>query len=347
MNDFDKENKENEQNKDLQSEQLEAKQLMIAKCLSFMPPLHKLPPKLFRYIFLLMDQMLGLKKVEMHQVVDFNIPVSTHNSGAATIKIRIYYPTHPSHPTATTPLNTLVYFHGGGCVIGSIDTHDRFCRYLAKHGSMNIISVDYRLSPEYKFPTPICDAIDAWNYIHDNHKTLNINPKYIGVGGDSAGAYLACIIGLSTLQKELPVQSKVKPLFQFLLYPMLDLQGLAKSYLRFNKQLLLTRDLLDYFKRHYLNSLDEVALPLVSPLITNNISESPNSYILTLGFDPLRDDGIAYAERLKAADITTHHEHYEDCMHGFISVTAVSARAKQATHNVAMALNRFNNATRL
>ena len=331
--------KENEKNEELQSEQLEAKQLMIAKVLSFMPPLHKLPPKLFRHIFSIMDRMLGLKKIAMHQVVELNVPVSAHNRGATTIKIRTYY---PIKLIEKTPLKTLVYFHGGGCVIGSIHTHDRFCRYLAKHGNMNIISVDYRLSPEYKFPTPICDAIDAWNYIHDNHQKLNINPKHIGVGGDSAGAYLACLIGLSTLQTDLPAQSKVKPLFQLLLYPMLDLRGLTESYRRFNKQLLLTRDLMDYFKQHYLNSLDEVALPLVSPLITNDISESPDSYILTLGFDPLRDDGMAYAERLKEADITTHHEHYADCMHGFISVTALSARAKQATHNVAMALNRFN-----
>ena len=102
---------------------------------------------------------------------------------------------------------------------------------------------------------------------------------------------------------------------------------------------------MDYFRQHYLNSLDEVALPLVSPLMANDISESPESYILTLGFDPLRDDGISYAEKLKAAHITTHHEHYDDCMHGFISVTAVSNRAKLATHNVAMALKRFNNTT--
>jgi acetyl esterase len=287
----------------------------------------------------MMDRILGLNKIEIHQVVDLNIPVSTYNSNTTTIKICMY---HPLNPLEKTPLKTLVYFHGGGCVIGSIHTHDRFCRYLAKHGNMNIISVDYRLSPEYKFPTPIYDAIDAWNYIHDNHKALHIHPKYIGVGGDSAGAYLACLIGLSTLHTQLPVQSNVKPLFQFLLYPMFDLQGLTESYRRFNKQLLLTRDLMDYFRQHYLNSLDEAALPLVSPLLTNDISESPDSYILTLGFDPLRDDGIEYAERLKEAGITTHHEHYADCMHGFISVTAVSARAKQATLNVAMALNKFN-----
>jgi len=323
-------------NKQLQSKQLEGKQLMAAKLLSFVP-LHKLPLKLFRYIFLIMDRLLGLKKVEMYQVVDSNIPVSTDNrSGDTSIKIRTYY------PTTKAAQKTLVYFHGGGCVIGSIDTHDRFCRYLAIHGNMNIISVDYRLSPEYKFPTPICDAIDAWNFIHENCEKFDIDPQHIGVGGDSAGAYLACLIGLNTLQTALPVQAKVKPVFQFLIYPMLDLQGITQSYRCFNKHLLLTRDLMDYFRQHYLNSLDEVTLPLASPLMTEDISGSPDSYILTLGFDPLRDDGLAYAERLKAAAIATHHEHYDDCMHGFISMTSLSARAKQATHNVAMALNRFN-----
>ena len=331
----------NNVNKPLQSHQLEAKQLMAAKLLSMMPPLHKLPLRLFRYLFAMMDRMLGIKKIEMNQVVDLNIPVSTSTDGGTTIKVRTYYP-NLIYPINKKPQKTLVYFHGGGCVIGSIDTHDRFCRYLAKHSNMNIISVDYRLSPEYKFPTPICDAIEAWNYINDNHEKLNIEAEHIGVGGDSAGAYLASIIGLNSLQTELPVQTKVKPIFQFLLYPMVSLQGITGSYRSFNKHLILTRDLMDYFRQKYLNSLDEVTLPLASPLAATNFSESPETYILTLGYDPLRDDGIAYAEQLKTAAITTHHEHYEDCMHSFISVARLSARARQATYNVAMALSRFN-----
>jgi acetyl esterase len=341
------------QGKSLQAPQLEAKQLMAAKMLS-LAPLYKLPVTLFRYVFLAMDRVLGLTKIEMDKVVNLTVPVSagtplmgtiplnehspsgTSNSSDSTIKLRIY------HPSAKTPQKTLVYFHGGGCVIGSINTHDRFCRYLAKHGKMNIISVGYRLAPEHKFPIPICDAIEAWNYINANHQQLNINPQHIGVGGDSAGGYLACIIGLHSLQTSLPVQAKVTPAFQFLIYPMVDLQGLTESYQGFNKQLILTRDLMDYFRLKYLNSLDEVTLPLVSPLQAADISESPKSYILTLGFDPLRDDGIAYAQRLKAAGINTQHQHFDDCMHGFISITKLSARAKQATHNIAMALNRFN-----
>ncbi|WP_350431902.1 alpha/beta hydrolase [Shewanella sp. H8] len=315
-----------------QAPTLEAKQLMAAKLLS-LTPLHKLPVTLFRYIFLVMDSVLGLNKIKMDKVINLTVPVS---AGDSTIKIRCYYPSAKILP------KTLVYFHGGGCVIGSINTHDSFCRYLAKHGKMNIISVGYRLAPEHKFPTPICDAIDAWNYINDHHQLLNINPDHIGVGGDSAGGYLACILGLNSLQTSLSVQAKVKPAFQFLIYPMLDLQGLTESYRSFNKQLILTRDLMDYFRQHYLHSLDEVNLPLVSLLQAKDISESPKSYILTLGYDPLRDDGIAYAQRLKATGINTQHQHFDDCMHGFISITKLSSHAQQATHNIAMALNSFN-----
>ncbi|MGX9462701.1 alpha/beta hydrolase [Shewanella sp. A14] len=334
------------QGEQLQAPKLEAKQLLAAKLLS-LAPLYKLPVTLFRYVFLAMDRMLGLTKIEMDKVINLTVPVSagtsnmstqntSDSSSYTTIKLRIY------HPSANKPQKTLVYFHGGGGVIGSINTHDRFCRYLAKHGNMNIISVDYRLAPEHKFPIPICDAIEAWNYINTNHQQLDINPQHIGVGGDSAGGYLACILGLHSLQTSLPVQVKVKPAFQFLIYPMVDLQGLTESYRSFNKQLILTRDLMDYFRLHYLHSLDQVTLPLVSPLLAKDISESPKSYILTLGYDPLRDDGIAYAQRLKAAGINTQHQHFNDCMHGFISITKLSARAKQATHHIAMALNSFN-----
>ena len=342
-----------------ESLKLELTQRLAARSLSLMPPLHKLPPKIFRPIFLALERMIGLRKIELPKIVDYLIPVTPNKTErpdqAQKIKLRVYYPQLIDEASVTSGKNTeahiqqdpdhkrsLVYFHGGGCVVGSIETHDHFCRYLAKHSNMNIISVDYRLSPEHKFPTPICDAIDAWNWINYHHKQLNLNPDYIGVGGDSAGGYLACLIGQTSLQDNLPVQSKTLPNFQFLLYPMLDLKGVTESYKKFNKHLILTNKLMDYFRGHYLNTLKEVDLPIVSPLHNPDIKESSNTYILTLGFDPLRDDGIAYAERLIESGIKVRHEHYPDCMHAFISVAAISKRAREATHSVTMALEAFN-----
>lgn len=330
----------------LESPKLEVRQRLAARLLSLMPPLHRLPPKLFRPLFLIMDRLLGLGKTPMFQVVDYLIPVttetSTNDNNGSKISIRAYYPNDLNESNQKDSQRTLVYFHGGGCVIGNIETHDRFCRYLAKHSNMTVISVDYRLSPEYKFPTPVCDAIDAWNWINHHHKQLKLNPSFIGVGGDSAGGYLSCVIGQPSLQKELSTVSKYKPNFQFLLYPMLNLQGKTESFKKFSQHLILTNKLMSYFRKHFLNSLSEADLPVVSPLLSTNINCDIDTYILTLGFDPLRDDGIAYSEKLKQENDNVTHEHYADCMHAFISVTSLSSRAKDATHKVANALARFN-----
>lgn len=328
----------------LQAPELEKKQQNIAKLMSFMP-LHILPPKLFRGLYTATDRLLGIRKIALPRVIDSTILLDVGASSDVSLKVRAYYPVFEgANVNQSVKLKTLVYFHGGGCVIGSINSHDRFCRYLAKHSNMNIISVGYRLAPEHKFPVPLHDAIAAWNYIRQNHDKFAIDPEHIGVGGDSAGAYLASIIGLRHLQVDLPVSASAKPAFQFLLYPMFDLQGLTDSYHQFDKQLLLTRPLVDYFRKHYLNSLEQSPLPLVSPLQADDLSESPKSYILTLGYDPLRDDGLAYVERLKSAKITVHHEHYDDSMHGFISVASVSERAQKAVQDAALALHKFNDA---
>ena len=333
----------------IESKKLERSQRVSAKLLSLMPPLHTLPPKIFRPMFLMMDRMLGLGKTQMHEINEYLVPATyvkpDDNEESKKIRIRAYYPTEiptPSKQDNTHEQRSLVFFHGGGCVIGSIETHDRFCRYLAKHSNMIIISVDYRLAPEHKFPAPVCDAIDAWNWINHHHKQLKLHPRHIGVGGDSAGGYLACIIGQSSLQHTLTVQSNYLPSFQFLLYPMLSLVGNTHSYEKFNKHLILTNKLMDYFINHFLNSLSERHLPLASPVLNEIIKTDIKTYILTLGFDPLRDDGIAYAKRLKQAEAEIVHEHFPDCMHAFISVTSISKRAKEATHAVAMALEKFN-----
>jgi acetyl esterase len=320
---------------------LEKRQKLSVKLLSFMPPLHKLPPKVFRILFLIMDRLIGLEKTHLQQITDYKIPTtSSYGEPNYELNARVYYADSTSKTDCSTE-KSMVYFHGGGCIIGSIETHDHFCRFLAKHSGTTIISVEYRLAPEHKFPIPIGDAIDAWNWTNLNYKQLKLNPNTIGVGGDSAGGYLACLIGLTSLHAELKVKSFYTPSFQFLIYPMLDLQGASESYNTFTKSLILTKDVMDYFIKHYLSTLDDASQPLISPLQTKDVSDSPKTYLLTLGYDPLRDDGISYVKRLQQAGIEVDHEHYDDCMHGFISVTKISKRAREASLSIVAALSRI------
>jgi len=310
---------------------LEKKQKLAGNLLKFIPNFTRFPPALFRPLARHIDKLLGLAKIKMNKTEDHWVHLSTCNK---KIKVRLYTPNQKTG-------GTLVYFHGGGCVIGDIETHDRFCRYLAHHGQMKVISVDYRLAPETKFPGPICDAIDAWNWVHKNAQYLNISTKNIGVAGDSAGAYLSALIGLPYEQKGLPVKALKRPKFQLLIYPMLDLRGDTESYSSFNSGLILTRDLMNYFTAHYLSSPEQAYQPLASPLLSEDLSNSPPTYILTVEFDPLKDSGMAYSKRLMSLGINVTHDHFDDSMHAFISVTRLSKRAENGVLAICEALKQF------
>jgi acetyl esterase len=310
---------------------LDKQQQKLANILSYLPPTHSLPPKMARPIFTLLDRLTGIKKVDVGEVKNINI--ATHGDNQS-ISLRMYYPTK----SAAQYTHAMMYFHGGGCVIGSIQSHDRLCRYLAQHTNTVIISVGYRLAPEYKFPIPILDAIESWNWLQSHKDELGLSQCEIGAGGDSAGAYLALLLGLPSVQHTLPIQTSCPPEFQYLLYPMVDLQGLTASYRSANDGMLLTNKLMDYFRDHYLVSRQQMSLPLVSPLLIDELSELPKTYLLTVEFDPLKDDGIAFANKLKAQSVAVHHQHFDDCMHSFVSTTRVSQRAQQGVEEISRQL---------
>lgn len=313
--------------------QLESKQKTFGKILGILPGLHTLPPSLARLLYLGLDRMVGLPKIQMAKVQRHTVPSASSNN--PDIELRAYY------PSISKPLKTLVYFHGGGCVIGNLATHDRFCRYLADKANVTVIAVDYRLAPKHKYPAAIIDAIEAWNWINDHAKQLEIDPDNIGTAGDSAGGYLSCLIGLTSLHKQLPVQNRHKVKYQALLYPMADLSAEGDSYLEHTENLILTRDLMVYFRDHYLNNHNEITEPLASPLLADCLAESPKTYLLTLEFDPLRDEGKQLAQCLQELEIPIHHQHFDDCMHSFISVTRISARAKQATDEMCQSIHQL------
>ena len=244
------------------------------------------------------------------------------------VLIRAYYPRKAS--------GAVVYFHGGGCVIGDVSSYDNFCCLLAVNSEQVIISVDYRLAPEHKFPTQVIDAISSWNWVQNNKSLLDIESLQLGIAGDSAGGYLAAVIGLPSIQHTLPVQTEVKPAFQYLIYPLTDQR--VENHSDFPSDLLLTNKLISYFKQHYLTAENEALAPLASLILVPDLSESPQTHLLTAEFDPLNKPGKAYVAALQKAGVEVEHTHLEDCMHGFISVAGVSTRAHQACLDIAKKL---------
>ena len=315
----------------ISTQALEKKQQLVGKVLGMLPGLHRMPPIIARGLYLLLDRSLGLPKQALAQIQKLTIPLTTE--AGQSISATAYYPSIKNNHKA------LVFFHGGGCVIGSSATHDRFCRYLAKKNDIAIISINYRLAPEFKFPQAIIDAIEAWNWVNQNCEQLNLDPHGIGVCGDSAGAYLSALVGLASLHQSLPIQSHFRPAYQALLYPMLDLHGEGQSYQQNTANLILTKDVMHYFRDHYLNSSQEYNSPLASPLLADDLSEAPKTYLLTLGHDPLRDEGLKFAAKLQDQGVELVHQHYADCMHSFISVARASKRAHQASDEVCTAIN--------
>jgi len=301
-------------------QQLDASQRRVGRVIQWLPAIQRLPLWLQRLSFKCFDRLNGLREIEMKRVE--NHQVNLHHPDRV-VTIRAYYP-----QLATQ--SSMVYFHGGGGVIGSLETHDRFCRLLAHHGRQVVLSVDYRLAPEHKFPAAIIDAIESWNWVVDNAVKLGLDSQPIGVGGDSAGGYLAVVLGLVAEQQDLSVQVKQPPAFQFLIYPLTDMRGLTLSHRMYDKSLLLTSTIVDYFRGELLRDSEQADTPLASPIMSRHLVQSPRTYLLTVQFDPLCDSGRDYAQSLKQAGVDVRHRHFYDCMHQFISVTSVSDRAKEA-----------------
>lgn len=315
---------------------LDKQQKRVAKALALMPPLHALPPKLARPTFTSLDRLIGIPKTPLNTIKDVSI---TAHDNSGSFSARIYYPNEtPNHATST---HAMMYFHGGGGVIGSVKSHDHLCRHLAQHANVVIISVDYRLAPEHKFPTAVHDAIDAWNWLTNNKQTLNLEHHILGAGGDSAGAYLAALLSLTNTTKELPVKVNTPPNFQYLLYPMFDLRGLTDSYLSANNEMLLTNTLMDYFRKHFLTTIAQSEQAIVSPILASDLQLLPKTYLLSVEFDPLKDTSIAFAKQLKEQGVAITHEHFDDCMHSFISTYKLSKRAQLGVTQITQQLKQL------
>lgn len=299
-------------------------QTKAMKLFDTLPPLNKMPLWMARPTYKMVDSLFGMDKVAVDRVIDHQAPLTD----GSRIVVREYSTSSSASPSSKRP--ALMFFHGGGCAIGDINSHDSVCRYIAKQSDLSVFSVNYRLGSEYKFPTAIEDAIQAWDWLCESADKFGIDLNKTGTGGDSAGAYLATLIAQlnkSSTRLEAP---KHMPAFQWLLYPMLDLRGESESYKANTAKVFLTADIMNYFRDHYLNNAEERTDPLASPLLCDNLEGLPPAYVLTAEFDPLKDGGVAYAAKLEEAKNQVIHEHYGHLMHGFISLSGICPYARQA-----------------
>lgn len=226
------------------------------------------------------------------------------------IRCRIYRPASLSD-TALAP--ALLYLHGGGWIYGGIESHDAICRFLAHHTPCIVIAPEYRLAPEHRFPTPLNDAFATYQWIIENSANEGIDRQRIAIAGDSAGANMA--FGISSLSLK---EAIVTPCFQLLLYPVCNLFAITQSREEFRQGYWL--DNIDFQTDCYIRSDADRLDPLASISLTRDLSEMPPTRIVTAGFDPLRDEGIALAQKLSAQNVPTELVNYPSYIHGFMSL---------------------------
>ena len=268
---------------------------------------------------------LGMPKVEGLHVTDRRIP-GPH----APIRIRIYRPFDlEPNPSA------IVHYHGGGWVVGDLDTHDRSARVLAIRSGCVVIAVDYRLAPEHPFPAPGEDAVAAYEWITMNAGELSINPDAVAVMGDSAGGNLAAVVAQLARHRDSP-----DPIAQGLLYPATDFRLQTPSMELFGEGFFLTRESIEWFKHQYIPDDVDSRQPLLSPLLADNLEGVAPAWVWTAGFDPLRDEGRNYADALEKAGVVTNYRCYDDQVHGFFGMGVVPG-GMELIEEVSVQMGRF------
>lgn len=217
-----------------------------------------------------------------------------------------------------------VYLHGGGFVIGDLDTHDEPCRILCREGRMHVLAIDYRLAPEHPFPAALDDAQNALRWAQANASRLGANPKRVAIGGDSAGANLSAVASMLLARDGHP------PAAQLLIYPPVDGITPRRSHELYGDGYFLSNRDRDGFERCYLGEPEREPNALVSPLFAKDFRNLPPALLVVAGFDILRDEGLAYAEALANAGNVVHVQQYPSLGHGFIHMTGVAPVARQA-----------------
>jgi acetyl esterase len=249
-----------------------------------------------------------------------------------SIPMRLY---RPHLRAADAPSPVLVYFHGGGFVIGDLDTHDSVCRELALLSGCAIVAVDYRLAPEHRFPAAVVDCAAATRWVRDQAGALSLDPTRLAVGGDSAGGTLAAVVAIDARER-----GDLAIAFQLLIYPVTDLHCDTPSYAENGRGYLLTEATMRWFVAQYLADPADADDWRASPLRHPNLTKLPPALVLTAGYDPLRDEGTAYAGRLASAGNRASSVCFPGQIHGFVTMGKLIDEASTALAVCAAELRR-------
>ncbi len=288
------------------------------------PKVPELGPEGGRAMFVALMQMVGPKDVPVGKIENRTVP----GPGGVSIPIRITTPVAAGGEL----LPALVYFHGGGFVIGSVETHDGLCRLMANEGGFRVISVDYRRAPEHKFPAALDDAVAALSWIAENASDIGVDANRIAVGGDSAGAALAAILAQMAKGKGIEVDA------QMLLFPVTQIGAETSSLKEFAVGYFLERNTLEWFYRCYLPEGADTSDPRISPLRARDVSGVAPAYIMLAGYDPLHDEGMEYADKLRAAGVKVTVADYPDMVHTFVYLQSILPQAHDALSKAAKAV---------
>jgi acetyl esterase len=289
------------------------------------PPYETVSPAEARELYLKGRVVTNPEPPALDSVQPLAIP-----SPAGTIPARIYTPKRLRKANDLAPC--LVFFHGGGWVIGDLDSHDVVCRKLADEGQLIVISVDYRLAPEHKFPAAVDDAIAATRWIADNARQLGVDASRLSAGGN-----LAAVVAISARDGNGPAIAG-----QVLIYPATDFAMTHASHSEPETSLLLTHSVIKWFRDHYLNGAADVSDWRASPARVSTLIGLPPAYVLTAGADPLRDEGDEYARRLKEAGVAVTYRTFPGQFHGFFTMGKLLQQANVAASEIGTWLKALN-----
>jgi acetyl esterase len=288
-----------------------------------MPPLNEMSPADARVAAEGFRELAGAPE-DVSAVEDRTVP-----GPGGDIPVRIYTPAG----AGDGQLPCLVYFHGGGWVLGDLEGVDTICRAVANRAGCKVVSVDYRLSPEHKYPAPFDDCFAATKWVADNAASIGVDADRIAVGGDSAGGNLSAAVALRAREEGGPALR-----MQLLVYPVTNHDYGTESYEVNGDGYLLTRDMMKWFWDHYLENAEQGRHQFVSPLQASDLSGLPPAFVITAEYDPLRDEGESYAAKLTDAGVKVRLQRYDGQIHAFWQMPGVFPAALQAADEAAQEL---------